>query len=151
VLSVLCGVHLGETPASTLGAGIEKKGGDSRWLSPPHSRRLMTETQIRNELPIPLQILSLQVFQEAATAPHELEKAAATVVILLVPVEVIPQLVDAGCQESDLHGCAASVCLVELVLLDDLFAVNGHLARASTGAYAAGEAPPLMLVVNVSA
>jgi hypothetical protein len=41
-------------------------------------------------------------------------------------VEVRPQIVDAGCQESDLDGSAATIVIVELVLLDDFFAVKWH-------------------------
>jgi len=51
-------------------------------------RLLMTESQIRDDLTISLDVGALQVFQKASTAAHHLEKATAAVVILLVRVEV---------------------------------------------------------------
>ena len=51
-------------------------------------RLLMTESQIRDDLTVSLEVRALQVFQKASTAAHHLEKATAAVVILLVRVEV---------------------------------------------------------------
>jgi cell fate (sporulation/competence/biofilm development) regulator YmcA (YheA/YmcA/DUF963 family) len=48
----------------------------------------MTESQIRDDLTVSLDVRALQVFQKASTAAHHLEKATAAVVILLVRVEV---------------------------------------------------------------
>ncbi len=105
---------------------------------------LVTETQIRNYSPIPFQVCPLQVFQEAAAAADHLQEAAAAMVVFLVLIEVAPKAIDSGRQEGNLDGSAATILFVELELLDDFFAVDGHLVRASTGVYAAGEAPPLM-------
>jgi hypothetical protein len=69
--------------------------------------------------------------------------------ILAMPGEMVPEVVDPMGQESDLDGCAASVALVELVLLNDLFAFLGHPRRASTGVYAAGEAPLNVFVYSL--
>ena len=63
-------------------------------------------------------------------------------VILLVFIEVAPKVVDSGRQEGNLDTSAATILFVDLVLSNDLFAVDGHHVRASAGVYAAGEAPP---------
>lgn len=132
---------VGETPAP----GIEKNG-DSGRLSPRFPKSLVSETQIRNQPPVPLQIRPLQVGQEAAAASDHLQEAAAAVVVLLVVVEVAPKIVDSSRKEGNLDRSAATVLFVELILLDNFFAVDGHLVRASAGVYAAGEAPPRMFL-----
>jgi len=104
----------------------------------------VTETQIRNQPPIPIQVRPLQVFEEAAPASDHLQEAAAAVVIFFVLIEVGPKIINSGRQEGSLNSGAATILFVELELLDDFFAFNRHLVRASTGANAAGEAPPRM-------
>jgi hypothetical protein len=69
-------------------------------------------------------------------------------VVLLVAVEVGPQIVDAARQEGDLYWGAATILVVKLVLFDYFFAVKWHSVRASAGVYAAGEAPPRMISSN---
>ena len=44
--------------------------------------------------------------------------------IFLVVIEVAPKIVDSGRQEGNLDRSAATILFVELVLLDDLFAVD---------------------------
>ncbi len=61
------------------------------WADSPGScsgPRLVTESQIREDLTVSLYVRSLHVFQKASTAADHFEKAAAAVVILLVRVEV---------------------------------------------------------------
>jgi hypothetical protein len=84
----------------------------------------VAETEVRNEPPIPFQIGLLQVFQEAPAAADHLQKASAAVVILLVTVEVAPEVVDPGRKEGNLDWSAATILFVQLVLLDDFFAVD---------------------------
>jgi hypothetical protein len=62
--------------------------------------------------------------------------------IFLVVVEVAAEIVDPCREECDLNRSAASVLVMELMLLDNVFAVDCHLVRASAGVVAAGEAPP---------
>jgi hypothetical protein len=111
----------------------------------------VTETKIRNESPIPLQIGLLEVFKEAPAAANHLQETSAAMVILLVAVEVAPKVIDSGREEGNLDRSAATILFVQLVLLDDFFSGDWHLVRASAGAYAAGEAPPGIVLVNVSA
>jgi hypothetical protein len=112
---------------------------------------LVTETQVRNEPPIPFKVCPLQVFEESPTTSDHLEEAAAAMVVFLVLVEVGPKIVDPGRKKGNLDGSAAPILFVDLILLDDFLAINGHLVRASAGVYAAGEAPPRMCFTNVLA
>ena len=100
----------------------------------------MTESQIREDLTVSLYVRSLHVFQKASTAANHFEKAAAAVVILLVRVEVRPQVVDTCCEDRNLDGSAPDVAVVELVLLDDFFSTDRHLFFASAGVCATREA-----------
>jgi hypothetical protein len=45
-------------------------------------------------------------------------------VILLVAVEVAPEIVDSGRKEGNLDWSAATILFVQLVLLDDFFAFD---------------------------
>ena len=103
-------------------------------LSPPFSGTLVTESKIPDEFPIPLQICLPEILQETTAFPDHLQETSTAVVVLLVPVEVATEVVDAGCQEGDLDWGAPTILFVELVLRDDFFAVDGHSLRASAGA-----------------
>jgi hypothetical protein len=72
----------------------------------------VTETQVRNEPPIPFHVCPLEGLEEAPAASHHFQEAAATVVILLVVVEVAPKVIDSGCQEGNLDRSAASILFV---------------------------------------
>jgi hypothetical protein len=96
----------------------------------------MTESQIRDDLTVSLDIRALQVFQKASTAAHHLEKAAAAVVILPVRVEVRPKVVDTRREDPNLDGSAPDVTVVELILLDDFVSTDRHFFFASAGVWA---------------
>jgi hypothetical protein len=93
---------------------------------------LVPQTEVRDQLTIALEVIPPEILQQTPAPPHHLQEAAAAVVILLVLVEVAPELVDALREERDLHRCAATIRLVELVLLDDVFLGDGHARRASS-------------------
>src|SRR5690606_16927745 len=69
-----------------------------------------------------------------------LEETATTAMVLAMGVEMPPEVVDAGRQERDLDRGAATVVLVQPVLLDDAVLVDGHVVRASARDCAAREA-----------
>ncbi len=76
----------------------------------------MTESQLRDDFTVSLNVRTLHVFQKASTAANHLEKAAAAVVILLVRVEMRPKVVDTRCENPNLDGGAPDVAVMELVL-----------------------------------
>ena len=92
----------------------------------------MSQTEVRDELPVPLDVPTLHVFEKAAPPPDHLEQALAAVMILLVLVEMGPEIVDASREDRDLDGGAPTIAVVELVLLDDVFLDDRHRRRASS-------------------
>ena len=106
----------------------------------PVLHQLVTESQIREELTVPLDVRSLHVFQKASPTAYHFQKAASAVVILLVRVEVRPEVVDTRCEDRHLDRSAPDVAVVELVLLDDFFSTDRHLFFASAGVCATREA-----------
>jgi hypothetical protein len=86
----------------------------------------MPQSQVADELTVPRDIGLLQILEETAPLADHLEQAAAAVVILHVSIEVSPKVVDASREEGDLDRGAATIVLVELILLDDVVLVDSH-------------------------
>ena len=86
----------------------------------------MAETEVLDEITVPLAVRPLEVFQKAPTATHHLEKTSSAVMIVLVSIEVAPKIVDTGRKEGDLHSGAPDVAVMELVLLDNCVLVYTH-------------------------
>jgi hypothetical protein len=100
----------------------------------------VTESQIRDDITVSLDVRTLHVLQKASTATYHFQKAAAAVVILLMRVEMRPKVVDTRCEDRNLDGSAPDVTVVELMLLDDFFSTDRHLFFASAGVCATREA-----------
>src|SRR3954447_11948723 len=95
------------------------------------ARRLAAQAELLDEGAIALEILALQVVQEAPAAPDELEQSTTGVVVVLVRAEVLGQLVAALGQHRDLDFGRAGVRLVLAELPDMLqllFLGEGHLS-----------------------
>src|SRR3954467_15540441 len=91
--------------------------------------RLAAQAELLDQGAVALEILALQVVQEAAAPSDELEQAATRVVVVLVRAEVLGQLVDALGQHRDLDLGRAGVRLVlpELLnVIELLFLGEGH-------------------------
>jgi hypothetical protein len=58
----------------------------------------------------------LEVVEQLATAARHLEQATAGVEVLPVGPKMLGQMVDSGCQESDLHLARTGVLIVDFVL-----------------------------------
>jgi hypothetical protein len=87
----------------------------------------MAKPELSDEPAIPLDVGPLQIFEKTTTAPDHLEKAAATVVVFLVSIEVGPQVVDASREDRDLDAGASTICFVQPVFLNDVLLVNRHV------------------------
>jgi len=87
---------------------------------------LVSKSEVGNKLTVPLDVRPLHILQKATTAPDHLEKTTTTVVILLVGVEMGPEVVDTTREDRDLDRGATTIGVVELVLLDDVFLNNRH-------------------------
>lgn len=71
-----------------------------------------------DERPVPLDIVLLDIVEEAAAATDEHQEAPATVMVFLVGLEVLREMVDAPGKERDLHLRRPRVGVVEAVLAD---------------------------------
>ena len=86
---------------------------------PAHMIRLLTQTQLCDEGAVTLDILLLQVFEQAAALTDHLVQAAAGVVVLLVDLQVFGELVDALGEDSHLDFGRTGVGGVGAVVFDD--------------------------------
>jgi hypothetical protein len=91
----------------------------------------MPQSQVLDQFAVARNVRAPQIIEHAPALAHHHEQATPAVMILLVGAEMVGQFVDARCQQRDLHGCAAAVVLVQLVLLDDCFLVEPHGAASS--------------------
>lgn len=89
---------------------------------------LVTEPEIRDQAAVPFEVRLLEILQESTTASDHLEQAATTVVVVLVGVEMPPEVVDPLREQSDLDGSTPDVALVECVLLNDFGLVHAWLS-----------------------
>ena len=80
---------------------------------------LLTDTESRDDGTVSLDIYLDQVVEQRAALTDHLEEAAAGVMVLLVDLEVLGEVVDALCEQSDLYLGRACVTLVSSVLLHD--------------------------------
>src|SRR5437868_967264 len=93
--------------------------------------RLVTQTEVVDELAIAFEIVLTQVFQQTTTLADHHQQTATAMVILGMCAKVVCQFVDARGKECNLHGGAATIVLVELVLLNDVVLVGDHWAASS--------------------
>jgi len=97
----------------------------------------VAKPQIGDELSVLRQIGSPDVVQKPPALTDHLQEAAAGMVILVVLPKVPRQVVDPRRQKRDLDPGGTPVTLVELVLLNDFFAIERHVNLfASSRVYA---------------
>src|SRR5687767_11097670 len=90
------------------------------WHGIPLGLRLASKTELLDQCPVPLEVLALQVVQQPAAAADEHEQPAARVVVLRMRAQMLGQLVDALCEQRDLHLRRSGVSPVPAVRADDL-------------------------------
>jgi hypothetical protein len=66
-------------------------------------QKLLAKAQSGYDLAVAFDVGLLQIVQQAATLPDELEEASPRVVVLLVDLEVFGQVANPVAQERDLH------------------------------------------------
>src|ERR1700680_3325642 len=81
---------------------------------------LLANPEALDRRAVTLDVLPLEVIEQAAPAPDQLEQAAAAVVVLDMGLEVVRQLGDEVGEQRHLHLRRPAVALVQPVLLDDL-------------------------------
>src|ERR1700741_920483 len=103
------------------------------WLLSPlyvSSVRSATQAEAFNQALISGQIAILEISEQALALVDQLEQAAAGVVILLVRLEMIGEVIDAGGQQGNLHFRRAGVVRRAAEVSNDLaglFCGEGHV------------------------
>src|SRR5579862_3003105 len=80
---------------------------------------LLANPEALDRRAVTLDVLPLEVIEQAAPAPDQLEQAAAAMVVLDMRLEVVRQLGDAVGEQRHLHLRRPAVVLVQPVVLDD--------------------------------
>jgi hypothetical protein len=88
---------------------------------------LVPEAQFLDDLPVSVDIRTLQVVQETATTSDHLEESTTTVVVLLVESEVIGQIVDPLGEQRDLNAGRSTVGLMRPIFLDGRTFFESHV------------------------
>src|SRR6266545_2650477 len=94
-------------------------GEAGRFLPAAGGSGLLAEPEALDGGAIALEILPLEIVEQAAAAAHHLEEAAAAVMVLGVGLEVLGELRDPVRQECHLDLGRPGVALVDPVLFDD--------------------------------
>src|SRR5262245_10659978 len=82
-------------------------------------RRLLAEPEILDNGPVAIDLIRLEVVQEAPPHPDHLEQASPGVVILFVDPEMLRETLDAFGEERDLDLGRSRVVIVQAVLIDN--------------------------------
>src|SRR5688500_6037868 len=80
--------------------------------------RLSAQAEFADDLPVPLDVVLLDVVEEATATTDELHQAPTGVMVALVHLEMLGEVVDALREDGDLHLGRAGVRVVEPVLGD---------------------------------
>jgi len=81
---------------------------------------LLSQAELADDRAVTLDVVLLQVVQQASSATDHLLQTAAAVEVLFVSLEVLGQVSDAVGQDSNLYLGRTGVTLVGSVLLDDV-------------------------------
>src|SRR5438045_122541 len=98
---------------------------------------LAPQAELADQRAVALEIVLLEVVQEAAAAADEHQQAAARVMVVLVLAQVLREMVDPVREQRDLHPGGAGVVLVAPELRDDLALLlsgHGHVRPCSVAA-----------------
>ena len=85
----------------------------------PIKRFLLTDIQLSDQSAVAVDVLLLQVSQHGTALTNHLQQAAAGVVVLLVNLQVLGELLDAGGQNCNLNLRGTGVGSVGAVCLDN--------------------------------
>src|SRR4051812_35784038 len=111
--------------------------------------RLAAQAELADERAVALEVLLLQVVQEAAALADEHEQPTTGVVVVLVLAEVLGEVVDPPRQQRDLHLGGAGVVLALAKAGDDLLLLFGsqcgHVRRGTVAGAAWARSRPAAL------
>ena len=81
---------------------------------------LLPETEFFDDSAIPLDLVRLEVVEEATASPDEAEKTSAGVVVLFMDLEMLGKVGDPLGKQRDLDLRRTGIRIVKLILTDDL-------------------------------
>src|SRR5215831_17331334 len=106
----------------------------SSCVAPCPEPSLPTQAQLLDEGAVALDVLGLEVLQQTAASAHQQEQATTAVMVVLVYLEVLGEIVDPPCQQSDLDLRRTGITLIGRVPGDDLLldcCVQRHVCSLS--------------------
>src|SRR5690606_23344588 len=96
---------------------LERNGGLS--LKLPRRNPLTANAECCNQLCVTSFVFALEVVKKRTTAGNEGKKTTTGVVVLLVALEVLSQVVDTLCEDSNLYFWRTSVAFLGCIFLDE--------------------------------
>ena len=102
--------------------GIRWENGRARDDPRPPSRgkKLLSQTQLLNDLAVTLDVLLRQVAEEVLSVAYHLLKTSLGMEILGVLLQMLGEVVDALGEDRDLHLGRAGVALIDLIGLNEV-------------------------------
>src|SRR5690606_24981745 len=97
-----------------------------RITAPRRGSGLSAQAEFLDQRPVAGRVLAMQVVEQAAATVDHLQQATTAVVVLLVRLEVLGQVHDAGGEQRHLDFRRAGVVGAARVFFDDLLVVDGH-------------------------
>jgi hypothetical protein len=85
---------------------------------PPEVVTLFSESQGLDHFPVPVDVLVLQVFQQPSSLTHKFEQAPSGMMIFSVDFEMLVQVIDALCEQSNLNLRRSRIRVVEFKLIN---------------------------------
>jgi hypothetical protein len=92
-----------------------------------HMTQLIPEPEFLNDLPVGVDVRTLEVVEQTATLSDHLEKPTTTVMVLFVGPEVVGQVIDAFGENRDLNASRSGVGLMRPILLDGGTLFESHV------------------------
>ena len=84
----------------------------------PHASVLPTESELRNQCPVPLDVVAPEIIQQPTTTTHEHQQATTAVMVLLVELQMLRQVVNTPREERNLHLRRTGIGPMEAMLSD---------------------------------
>ena len=81
--------------------------------------KLLSEAELSNDCTVSFDIDLLEIVKKASSLANHLEKAAARMMVLVVASEVLCEVVDSACENSDLNFGRTCVTFVTSEFCDD--------------------------------
>ena len=96
-------------------------------MRPARFCELLAQTQFSDQSTVTVDVLLLQIGQQVTAAADHLEQTTAAVVVVLIGLQVLGQVVDAGGEQRNLNLRGTGVTLMDGGFFDDGLLVDSRL------------------------